>query len=53
MGKGEVFWMVFIISVLFGGWGSYQQAPWWGWGNWVLVILIFLLGWGEYGFVIR
>ena len=42
-----------IISVIFGGWGTYNQAPWWGWGNWVLVVLIFLLGWGVYGFAIR
>jgi len=53
MDKGMVFWMIFIISVVFGGWGSYTQAAWWSWGSWVLVVLIFLLGWGVYGFAIR
>ena len=53
MDKGLVFWMLYIISIVFGGWGSYQAAPWWGWGNWVLIVLIGLLGWGIYGFAIH
>jgi len=52
---GMLFWFLFIIWVLFGGW-IYQPAA----GNWrpfgghlLLGLLLFLLGWHVFGFVIK
>jgi hypothetical protein len=51
-----LFWFLFIIWVLFGGWGYYDagNARWWRpfGAHLLLGILIFLLGWGLYGFLV-
>jgi hypothetical protein len=51
-----LFWFLFIVWVLFGGW-AYQPDPTRGWrplgGHILLVILVFLLGWHVFGFVIK
>jgi len=50
-----LFWVLFIIWVLFGGW-SYYEGGVLRWrplgGHLLLGILIFLLGWGVYGFLV-
>jgi len=49
------FWVIFIIWVLFGGY-IYYEPPTFRWrpfgGHLLLGILIFLLGWGVYGFMV-
>ena len=51
-----LFWFLFIIWILFGGW-AYQPDATRGWrplGSHILLcILIFLLGWHVFGFVIK
>jgi len=58
MSKGEVFWLVFVIAVLFGGFVSWPRetplSPRFVFGgNVVIWILIFLLGWAQFGFVVH
>jgi len=59
MPLGFLFWLLFVIWVLFGGWSSYQvsQATPGNWrplgGHFLAAVLIFLLGWKVFGFVIK
>lgn len=50
-----LFWLLFIIWVLFGGWAywplSANPRPFGG--HILLGILIFLLGWSVFGFVVK
>lgn len=50
-----LFWFLFILWVLFGGY-AYYNPPTFAWrpfgGHVLLGILLFLLGWAEFGFVI-
>ena len=49
-----LFWLIFIIWILVGGWAYYQPPNWRPLGGHLLLaILIFLLGWGQFGFVIK
>ena len=49
---GMVFWMIMILWFLIYGWGTWYGGP--SWGHWpVLFILLFLLGWHDFGFVIK
>jgi hypothetical protein len=56
MSIGLLFWVLMIIS-LFGWWGTNFQ----GWGGpngphvsgFMLFVLLFLLGWHDFGFVIH
>jgi len=51
-----LFWFLFIVWVLFGGWGYYEGGTlrWRPFGGHLLLgILLFLLGWGVYGFVVQ
>lgn len=51
-----LFWLIFILWVAIGGW-AYYEPPVFRWrplgGHLLLGILIFLLGWAEFGFVVR
>ena len=54
MSIGLLFWILMILWLL--GWG--YQRPWnvvgFGWGvDLLLFILLFLLGWHDFGFVIH
>jgi hypothetical protein len=54
MNIGLLFWILMILSLF--GWG--YARPWaaggWGWGSGFLVfVLLFLLGWHDFGFVIH
>jgi len=54
MSKGLAFWVLMILAVV--GWGF--GRPWgqagWGWtSGFVVFCLLFLLGWHNFGFVIR
>lgn len=54
MSIGLIFWVLMIISFVFGlatrapAFAAYS----WGW-NWLLFALLFLLGWGVFGFVVH
>jgi hypothetical protein len=56
MPMGLIFWITFLIGVIFGGITAWpgpfgdRVRPF---GNWVLLILIFLLGWKSFGFIIQ
>jgi hypothetical protein len=59
MPKGLLFWVVFVIAVLFGCWANWgggtanpPNMRWFGVSA-VIWVLIFLLGWGVYGFVVQ
>ena len=53
---GFVFWLLMLITLVFGIWSAYPFTN----GGWkplgsglLLYILLFLLGWGVFGFPIR
>jgi hypothetical protein len=53
---GTFFWLLVILYLLFRGiW--WRQGPQWSYGpqgDWVfLFLLIFLLGWAEFGFILQ
>lgn len=53
---GILFWGLFIIWLIFGGFWWRNGAGWaYGWGgNMVLVmVLLFLLGWNDFGFILQ
>jgi len=47
-----LFWVVFLIWVLFGGYYLRENRLYLG-GHGLLAVLIFLLGWGQFGFVVK
>jgi hypothetical protein len=52
---GYIFWAIFLVIIILNivGW---RAGPNWeyGWtGNLVILILIFLLGWAEFGFILQ
>jgi len=58
MAAGIWFWILFVITLIFGLWGMnpWRPAgtPWAPFGGWlVLFILIGILGWGVFGPPIR
>ena len=58
MSKELLFWVIYIISVLVGGWSLYepgQSALWYkrAGGYFILWVLVGLLGWAVFGAAIR
>jgi len=52
---GILFWGIFIIMIIFGGLWWRNGSGWsWGWpgGYGIMMVLIFLLGWAEFGFIL-
>lgn len=51
MGIGVLFWVIFLIALLFGGYGVYAPAAWPGvrWGPLIVVVLVGILGWRVFG----
>lgn len=52
---GYIFWAIFLVIIILSLIG-YTQGPAWQYGwtnNIVLLILIFLLGWAEFGFILQ
>lgn len=51
---GMVFWIVMLLWLVFGFWANYAPGPNYRvYGNHLLLwFVIFLLGWGEFGFPI-
>ena len=59
MGIGLAFWIIFLAIIILGilGWNVDPASPYrtrlfGGWGLLVLVLL-FLLGWAEFGFILQ
>jgi hypothetical protein len=51
---GLLFWVLMVIVLIFGlltRVSAFQNYAW-GW-NWLLYILLFLLGWHAFGFIIH
>lgn len=56
MGIGEIFWILMILWIVFGWWGNFTEPgrAYYGRGSWLLIlVLLFLLGWHDFGFIIR
>lgn len=54
MPKGILFWVIFVLAILFGGYGCWNTGNRWAAGmSLVVAILLFLLGWQVFGFVIQ
>jgi hypothetical protein len=56
MSLGLAFWVLFVIWIVFDGGvrsGNPMVAGYW-WGPWIVfVLLIFILGWHNFGFIIH
>jgi hypothetical protein len=53
---GMVFWMLMILWFIFWGWTNWGggSASQFGWApNLLLFVLLFLLGWKDFGFVVH
>jgi hypothetical protein len=51
---GLLFWVLMVIALIFGFVTRVGQFAAYGWGfNWLLWILLFLLGWHAFGFIIH
>jgi hypothetical protein len=53
---GLLFWMLMILWLIFGGVWRRQGAAWvYGWGGNMLLlfVLLFLLGWNDFGFILQ
>jgi hypothetical protein len=52
---GYVFWAIFLVIIILSLVG-YRSGPGWqyGWANDIVVlVLIFLLGWHDFGFILQ
>jgi len=45
------FWAIFVLSIIFNGYGYSQGPAWTGWryGGLVVIILMGILGWQVFG----
>jgi hypothetical protein len=51
---GLLFWVIMVIVLLFGFARRMPAFSAYGWGwDWLLYILLFLLGWHSFGFIIH
>ncbi len=57
MSIGLAFWIVFLICIVFGFWRNRTTIQGGDWGpfggDFIVMVLIFLLGWGQFGFIIH
>ncbi len=57
MSIGLAFWVVYLIFIIFGGWvnrASIQGGDLGPFGgSLILAVLLFLLGWGVFGFIVH
>lgn len=49
MTKGLLFWIIFLITLLFGGWWSYGLGVGYFGGSLIVMVLIGLVGWQTFG----
>ena len=52
---GYIFWAIFLIIIILNivGWRSGPTWPYAWASNVVILILLFLLGWAEFGFILQ
>ena len=53
---GYLFWALFLIYIIFGGVWWRNGSGWaygWGGGMLLVMVLLFLLGWAEFGFIVQ
>lgn len=54
MSIGLLFWVLMVIALVFGFLVTRPAFAMYSWGmNWLLFILLFLLGWKVFGFIIH
>lgn len=56
MPLGVLFWVLYVVSIIAGFWGAYDNQPLWYRrfsGYIVLWILVGILGWHAFGPVVR
>ena len=55
MEKSTLFWVIFVVALVFFGWGQYAPADNRFRSSWGLVVfvLIGLLGWAVFGQVVK
>lgn len=55
MSIGLLFWVLFVIGFIFGGWSFRQPDQKWGFygGGFLILVLLFLLGWRVFGFIVQ
>ncbi len=50
MPKGMLFWVIYVLCVIFGGWFGYTGFGYYGLGcSLVVFVLIGILGWANFG----
>jgi hypothetical protein len=49
MSKGLLFWIIFLIALLFGGWYTFGMGYSYFGGSIIVMILIGLIGWQTFG----
>lgn len=52
MSLSVLFWLLFILWLLYGGYRYRTDYGLLG-GHGLLAVLIFLLGWGQFGFIVK
>lgn len=50
---GYLFWLLMILWLANGFWWNRENYGVWIGGNWVLFVLLFLLGWHDFGFILQ
>jgi hypothetical protein len=51
---GMIFWMLMILWFVFWGWTTWGPAAAYNWAPSILLfVLLFLLGWHDFGFVVH
>ncbi len=53
MPMGLLFWILMLFWLLWGAWWRAPNYTTWFYENWLLFIIIFLLGWHDFGPPIR
>ncbi len=48
MSLGLAFWVIMLVAIVFTGWSADWQPKAWG-GSLVWFVLLFILGWSEFG----
>jgi hypothetical protein len=52
---GYIFWAIFLVIIIFHI-VQYRAGPAWSYawgGNVIILVLLFLLGWAEFGFILQ
>lgn len=50
---GFLFWLLMVLFLVFGLWRGWAGERYFAGGSLLLFVLLFLLGWAEFGFVIQ